>query len=120
MIFTENKLLAEVVETELDRSKSGSGKPFIAGVKESDPCDLGQGDHSRYGERGMDWEINLGKDAMDFLMKWMWGLRQRGLHDLVNEWQCHPPSQGRLEKEQQYAEGKSTLHSQTCYVCKGF
>lgn len=40
MIFTENKLLAEVVETELDRSKSGSGKPFIAGVKESDPCDL--------------------------------------------------------------------------------
>lgn len=35
---------------------------------------------------GMDWGINLEKDAMDFLMTWMWGLRERGLHDLVNEW----------------------------------
>ena len=29
----------------------------------------------------MDWGINLEKDAMDFLMIWMGGLRERGLHD---------------------------------------
>lgn len=33
MTFTENRSLAEVVEIELQGSKSGSGKPFICRCK---------------------------------------------------------------------------------------